>query len=199
MRMLPVSCVANWSGDGCGWVPRSIDTTCPKCDRSVNLALENKAWEPPYKTVLAKARCPGCGESALIFVIGPGQGSETSCEGLGIYPPNKDVRTAIDGSQFIPDGVRQSYIEAIQVYNAKVWPATASLCRRTLEAVVAELTSGEESEGDGRIRSLYAMLQRLPDAVDLGKPSTALAEIVRAGGDGGAPFVKGAYPDAPLA
>src|SRR5262249_41275942 len=89
---------------------------------------------------------------------------------LAIFPANQDNHQPIEGSEHLPDALRRAYNEAIQVYNAKVWSATTTLCRRTLEGMVIHLTT--QGGGTPTGRTLAQMLRELPNVVDLGKPIT---------------------------
>jgi len=143
------------------------------------------------------ASCSGCREKVSIWVIDPGPANDSSKKGAScvtIFPANKDNHKPIEGSAYIPEPLLRAYNEAIQVYNAKVWSATATLCRRTLEGVVIHLMGQQ-----GGNRSLAQMLRELPGKVDLGKPITSLADSVRLGGNIGAHFDSDAEPNQELA
>ncbi len=143
------------------------------------------------------ARCPGCGEHISIWVVDPGPAKDSSKKGascIAIFPPNEDNHKPIDGAEHVPEAIRRAYSEAIQVYNAKVWSATTTLCRRTLEGMVLHLTGLQSGN-----KPLAQMLRELPTKVDLGKPITSLADSVRLGGNLGAHFDMGADPDEELA
>lgn len=198
MRTLSPTSVTEWVNNENWWVPRSIDTNCPFCKRAVNFALEAQRWDPPRKTMLASSRCSGCGQQVSLFVVDPGPANDSSKKGascIAIFPGNQDNHQPIEGSEHLPDGLRRAYNEAIQVYNAKVWSATTTLCRRTLEGMVMHLTNSPGAAG----RPLAQMLRELPSTVDLGRPITSLADSVRLGGNMGAHFDMEAEPDHELA
>jgi hypothetical protein len=132
-----------------------------------------------------------------LFVVDPGPANDSSKKGascIAIFPANQDNHQPVDGSELLPEGLRRAYNEAIQVYNARVWSATTTLCRRTLEGMVMHLT-GQQGAG----RPLAHMLRELPSKVDLGRPITSLADSVRLGGNMGAHFDMDAEPDEELA
>lgn len=197
MRALSPTCVTEWVNNENWWIPRSIDTNCPFCRRAVNFALDGHKFDPARKTMAASARCSGCGERVSLWVVDPGPANDSSKKGascIAIFPGNQDNRESIEGSDLIPELIRRSYHEAIAVYNAKVWSATATLCRRTLEGMVMHLT-GESDPA----QSLAQMLRKLPTKIDLGKPITSLADSVRLGGNIGAHFKLDIEPDRELA
>jgi hypothetical protein len=197
MRALPLSCVATWGNVQNWWTPRSIDTNCPFCRRQVNLPLSNFSFDAERKTMAASAVCPGCRENVSLWIIDPGPANDSSkkgCSCLAIFPAAQGDHKMIEGSEFIPDPIRQAYQEAIQVYNAKVWSGTATLCRRTLEGMVIHLTGHTPPTP-----TLNAMLRELPSKVDLAKPITSLANSVRLGGNIGTHFSVDSVPDENLA
>ena len=189
MRILAPATVTEWVGFQAFWVPRSLDTVCPHCKRAVNLALERQDYDPARKTVGANARCSGCGQSVSIWIVEPGAANDTSKKGaqcIAIFPGTQASRAPIEGSDLIPEELRHAYNEAVQVYNAGVWAATLTLCRRTLEGIVLHLNN----QGGGGKQNLAQMLRELPQQIDLGKPITSLANSVRLGGNIGAHYTE---------
>jgi hypothetical protein len=189
MRVLDPATVTEWVAFQAFWIPRSLDTVCPHCRRAVNLALEAHCYDPARKTVAANARCAGCGKSVCLWIIEPVPQSSASKKGaqcIAIYPGTQTTRAPIEGSDLIPDELRDAYKEVVQVYNAGVWAATLTLCRRTLEGIVLHLN---KQSGGGK-QSLAQMLRELPQQIDLGKPITSLADSVRLGGNIGAHYTE---------
>jgi hypothetical protein len=94
----------------------------------------------------------------------------------------------MQGADTMPEELQEAYHEALQTFNAGVWPGAATLCRRTLEGAVADLLPSEDTAGD-----LASRLERVAKSKtdDLAKPLMALANAVRQGGNLGAHFTKG--------
>jgi hypothetical protein len=197
MRVISEECVTEWVNVANRWTPRSIDTNCPFCHRAINLALAEHNYDQRRKTMAASARCSGCDEDISIWVVDPGPSNDSSkkgCSCLAIFPAAQDMRGPIEGASLLPDSLKHAYQEALQVYNARIWSATATLCRRTLEGIVLHLCPKEDDR-----TNLAQMLRKLPNNVDLAKPITSLADSVRLGGNIGSHFDTESEPDERLA
>jgi hypothetical protein len=90
----------------------------------------------------------------------------------------------------MPAAVRQAYQDVIDVYNAGVWSATATMTRRTLEGIVNNLLPEEKGP-------LARQLEQLGKTVDLARPLITLSHSVRQGGNIGAHFDLTRTPDRP--
>lgn len=194
MHSLPLSTVTNWeSSRNNMWLPESVDTLCPFCGRLVNLPLENHQVDATRKTVSASARCPGCGKISGIWVIQPGDGKDSSkrgCAELCIHPNPRVVREPIVAGDKMNPALARAYQSALAAYNAGLWTACASSCRRTLEGLVHSMLGEEASKAP-----LYQQLKSLPDKVNLAEPLVLLAENLRKGGNIASHFDLDKEPD----
>ncbi len=195
MRSLPLTTVPRWQSLNGRWVPVAVDTNCPHCNRAVSLELGNHYFDPPRDTVSASARCAGCGRLVRIWVLEPSTGNEGHAAEIAIHPSNQDNHQPIEGHELLPETLRRAYLDVVRVYNTRVWSATTTLCRRTLEGTVMHLMGVQNVGG----KTLNEMLRELPTKINLGEPITRLANSVRLGGNIGAHFDLEAEPDEELA
>ena len=77
-----------------------------------------------------------------------------------------------------------------QTFNAGVWTATGTLCRRTLEGIVGEFLADTE-----RGRSLAQNLGKLAGAAGFGESLVALSDALREGGNIASHFDPEKEPD----
>ncbi len=186
MLTLSLAAVPNWSKDPYKkWSPASVDTPCPFCARTVNFSLGSFSYDPPRNTVSASARCPACSKTARFWIVDPGDGNDTSqrgCQGLFIYPAPRATRVSV-----VPSGelgvkpVERAYLAAINAYNAGLWDACATSCRKTLEGIVQ--TQLPESKPP-----LFNQLQELFATGNLSQPLAHLTDSLRKAGNFGAHF-----------
>jgi hypothetical protein len=106
-----------------------------------------------------------------------------------MFPPATEDRCQINRSDLIPPGIREAYVEAIGVYNASVWSATATLCGRTLEGIVIHLASlGSDPVAGREDMTLNQLLRALETKGSLTGPLVALSDCLRHGRNLGAHF-----------
>lgn len=193
MYQLDLTCVPAWRNLNNKWFPQSMNVDCPFCANRVNYRPEEVNDLPSTKTIVCTASCPNCGKKAYFWAVEPGPANDTSkkgCRCLSMFPAPHLPRQPIKGKQLVPELIRRAYVEAVNVFNARVWTATATCCRRTLEAVMKDLLKEEY-----RKLPLYEQLQKLKTAVDLDKPLVDLSHTVRKGGNLGAHFDLEKEPD----
>ncbi|GAA4002743.1 hypothetical protein GCM10022631_11830 [Deinococcus rubellus] len=94
-------------------------------------------------------------------------------------------RQPISGLDLVPDRVKQSYLDTIATLNANIPSAVATLARRTLEGVVKLAYSDPSATRD---KTLYKVIEGLPENANLDAPILALAHAMREGGNLGAHF-----------
>lgn len=181
MHELPLEAVVTFSQGHYAKYPQTIDTTCPQCSRVVTLLTHTPEYDKARSTTSATVRCPACGIASFIWFIDQ--------ERLFITPsPPKMDRVPIKGYEILPTQIQRAYKAALDVYNARVYPATANSCRRTLEGIVADLHPDAKGPLAQRLRSL-------PDNFDLSGPLMTLAHGVREGGNLGSHFDLEKEPD----
>lgn len=112
------------------------------------------------------------------------------CKALGIYPKPTLKREPISGIDKIPPDIGRAYVSTVSVFNAGVWPATATCCRRVVEGIAQNLLPE-----DMQNKPLAQQLDELKTKVDLTKPLTSLADALRKGGNLGAHFDLAKEPD----
>ncbi len=191
--------VTSWKNVSNFWCPVSVDSNCPYCRRNVNFSLGEPSYDQVRRTTATTSRCSGCRQSVHIWVVDPGPANDMSKQTascIAMFPGPQDDRGPIDGVDLIPEQIRRAYLESLQVHNAKVWSATATLCRRTLEGLALHLTSGTQTTGRP---TLASMLREIAMRPDLGRPIAALADSVRLGGNLGTHFDTDFEPDEELA
>src|SRR5436305_458638 len=89
MRALDIAKVANWHSAAGYNVPKSVDTRCPKCRRSVNFALGSYQTDDARKTVSASADCPACRGQVGFWILRPGPAHvlPAKVELIAMHPP----------------------------------------------------------------------------------------------------------------
>jgi len=197
MYELSLSTVPSWQNWNNMWVPVCVDTSCPHCGRIVTLPLETLMHDPNRNSVSASSRCPGCRKKCHLWLVEPGDGRDTSKRGSGhlaIYPQPRALRQPIVAADRINPALARAYQSCLEAYNAGLWAACATSCRRTLEGLV-KILLGQEHSRD----SLVEQLRALPEKVNLAEPLMTLADNLRKGGNIGAHFDLEKEPNQPVA
>jgi len=190
---LEKSAVPDWQSTQNWWFPTAVNTNCPFCAVLASFTPQSITYDNNRKTLGATSKCPSCGETVYFWVINPGPANDSSKRGdgtLAIFPAPQRPRQPIEGENLMPARIRKAYHGCLGVYNAGVWSATATLCRRTLEGIVADLLPEPERKG-----GLAEQLNKLSESVDLSKPLITLSEALRQGGNIGAHFDLDKEPD----
>lgn len=170
-----------WVGlSGGGRYPATMDTNCPQCGKLVNLVAQDAVYDPHRDTTAASVRCPGCQTLSYMWVV--------DGDDVYIHPSPAPQRQPIEGADLMPAAVRKAYQDVIDVYNAGVWNAAATMTRRTLEGIVNNLLPEEKGP-------LARQLEELGKSPDLAKPLITLSHSVRQGGNIGAHFDLARTPD----
>jgi len=194
MHNVSLSSVAQWGNFQNKWCPQSVDTLCPFCGRFVTLTFVSQQYDQPRNTVAASASCPGCKETSRFWVVDPGDGRDNSqrgCECLSIHPAPRIVRSPIVAPDKMAEpALGRAYQAAFSAFNAGLWDACATSCRKTLEGLVHTLLPEEDRKG-----RLFDQLKRLSEKVDLAEPLVVLADTLRKGGNLGAHFDLEREPD----
>ncbi len=194
MHSLPLSSVPQWVNVQNKWCPQSVDTFCPHCGRLTNLAFQRQQYDQHRNTIAAEAKCPACHEISRFWIVDPGNGSDTSqrgCQYLGIHPTPRITRKPIVTPDKLDEpALARVYQSAFNAYNAALWDACATACRKTLEGLVHTLLAEEDRRG-----SLFDQLRKLPEKVNLAEPLIVLADSLRKGGNLGAHFDLEKEPD----
>jgi hypothetical protein len=192
MQYLPDSCIQQWNALEKENVrlPSSISTICPFCDRPAIFALGNFFSDPHRKTFSADAVCPGCKKKIKFWILSPppnsypsGQKVKQTPEAFYMYPSGKPARQEIEGIEKVDEQVARVYASTLKAYNAKIWDAAATCCRKALEGIIkTSLPCSKQN------LNLYKAIEELPNHVDLKKPLTNLSHAIREGGNLGAHF-----------
>jgi hypothetical protein len=195
MKPIPIQAVLQWKVANNLSIPASIALSCPHCHERVVFTTGNEGIDSARETVAATAHCPACKKQIHLWTIGPTPSNWSSPKPkcIAVFPPAHENRQPIDSIGSLAGPLQQAYLDVIQVYNARVWSATANLCRRTLEGIVLQLS------GDSNETNLAKMLRELPKHLDLTKPITSVATSVRLGGNIGSHFSMDIVPDEELA
>ncbi len=196
MYELQLSTVPQWSHQGNSWCPISVDTPCPHCSKLVNFRLGSHQNDPPRKTISASGTCPSCGNVAWFWIVEPGSANDSSqrgCSGLFMFPKARPRRSpALPNGQVEVEALERAYHTAIDAYNAGLWGACATSCRRTLEGIVA--TRYPEAKPP-----LFIQLKEVFGSQELLDPLIHLSDTLRKGGNLGAHFDLEKEPDQDVA
>ncbi len=143
-----------------------------------------------HNTIVAKAFCPSCHEIARFWIIDPDSGKR-NCVCIGIYPKPRHVRELIVNPERIGNpALARTYQSTIKAYNAGIWDACSTSCRKTLEGLVHHLLPDDARKG-----KLFDQLKKLPEVVNLSDTLMRLADTLRKGGNIGAHFDLEKEPD----
>jgi len=199
MHSLDLQSVPEWTSCHQYWVPRCVDTSCPHCGRLATFAQIGWNLVPDLRVLLSRIKCPGCRKDVTFVVIDPGPAKDASkqgCECLAMFPAPKGPRKEMEGIDLVPERIRKAYRETLSVFNARVWSATATLARKTLEGTIGEFLGPQERKG-----TLEQQLKRLAEtkANSLALPLITLSHSLRQGGNLGAHFDEDKDPDAEMA
>lgn len=192
MQSLDVTCVPQWVQANGWWFPLSIDANCPHCTGAINLRLSQPGYDPQRKTMAGSGSCPRCGGSVHVWAVEPTPAGEQqpSCAGLLMYPPQRQQREPVEGTNLLPPKLATAYRQALSVYNARLWNVTASCCRQTLEALARHLLPAYEIQD-----ALSQNVKRLSTSVELKRPVADMAFTIREGGKLSNYFELSAEPD----
>ncbi len=185
MYSLDAAAVKRWIVVEDRWFPSAVSTTCPTCSERVIFSTTQHTYDVERDTIAASASCPSCDETIALWAIHPGSASNPTgkkSDRVVMYP-EPPHRTAITGTNLVPERVRNAYRDALKAYNAGIWSATNVTCRVTLEGIVQNLI-GQPKGRD----TLATQIRQLATAVDLSQPLITLANTVRTGGNIGAHF-----------
>ncbi len=179
--------VRKWVAHGKNWMPASVNVHCPYCARDVNFRADEVTYDAPRNTISFSGRCPNCNKKTIFWAISPARADKSksgSCKCLAMYPEPRSPRAPFEWDFVLPDDkLVRAYRETIDVFNAGVWTATVTSCRRLLEGIASSMVK-EVTDRE----SLAQQLRRLGQEVDLGEPINELAAAVREGGNIGAHF-----------
>jgi len=194
MHSLPLSSVPQWNNINNKWCPESVDTICPHCGRTVNLTFQQHQYDERRNTISTTGKCSACHERSRFWVIDPGSAGDSSqrgCSFLGIFPKPRTIkRPIVSPDKLSHPALARVYQSAFNAYNAGLWDACATSCRKTLEGLVQILLPSEDRNG-----RLFDQLKKLPEKVNLAEPLITLAGSLRKGGNLGAHFDLEKEPD----
>ena len=168
-------------------IPYAVAVNCPYCGG--NVIFNTPAWhsETSTKSLATRSLCPGCRRQPLFIAVPNGieNSKKLSCYDYFVYPGPK-VRLLLPGiehSTTIAPLIKQEYVSAVNVINAREWTVAAVLCRRLLEGIL----QGMHSEASGT-PNLAKQIRDLANKADLTKPIMTLADAIRKGGNLAAHF-----------
>jgi hypothetical protein len=186
MYHLDLAAVHGWNTSGDRYYPGSLSLPCPHCARHTTFRMEGPTFDQVRKTMAASANCPACQQAIHVWCVEPARTTgheEQKCQSLGIFPAPSTSRAPLTGLELLPESLRKAYRDTLDVYNAGVWRATTTLCRVTLEEIVAHLAP----DAAGALAERFTALASSPD---LGQPLATLARSLQPGGNLGAQFAE---------
>jgi hypothetical protein len=197
MHNLDLASVPQWANIQNYWTPASVDTNCPYCAKLVNFTPTYQNYDPHRKTMACTATCPACFKAVYLWVVHPRAASDQTkrdAAGLLMYPAPRLPRQPVPGIELLPDRVRKAYYDALGVFNARVWGAATTCCRRSLETAAAHALPAGQATGP-----LRDQLQRLQQTVDWAQPLATLTHTLQPGTALAAHFELDREPDAATA
>ena len=196
MHEIPLSSVPKWHAVANRWCPVSIDTPCPGCGKLVNFTLANHYNDQPRSTISATGQCPACGDAAQFWVVKPGAAHDSAqrgCDGLFIFPkPRPRRQPVISNDELDVAALARAYHSAVNAYNAGLWDACATSCRKTLEGIV-------KTQFPDAKPPLFNQLKEVFSRQELLEPLIHLTDTLRKGGNLGAHFDLEKEPDQEVA
>lgn len=185
MHVVSVDAVTKWASVGSDYRhPVAMSLDCPFCTVRGTFVFSGAEFAKNCHTVSVHGKCPTCQESVYVWSVNAPSREATEprrCECLLVYPSPHRPRLPIQSAELMPPRIRRAYEETLGVFNARIWNATATSGRRTLEGILSDLVPDEKGP-------LYTRLKNLPSSVDLGQPLVTLSDLVRQGGNLGAHF-----------
>jgi hypothetical protein len=166
--------------------PGSVNYICPmpECGILVNFPLK---WGSANSLLMfTESECPSCGKKSVFIYTDITINKGDKKKGKLYINPAPRIRHPLDGIREVEEFKKElfeSYNSAIDAYNTRQWPATAVLCRRTLEGITKTLIPIKNQK-----KFLSQQLKELPNHKDLKKPILTLANAIKEGGNLGAHF-----------
>ncbi|MEZ6243620.1 MAG: DUF4145 domain-containing protein [Phycisphaerales bacterium] len=99
------------------------------------------------------------------------------------------------GRDRLPADIKGAYDQAVDVFNARVWTGSTTLCGRTLEAIVEDLGRRHKLNTDKKQRAPKRIREILAAHLDADDSLTRLADSIRLGRNIGAHFDPDHTPD----
>jgi hypothetical protein len=189
MCNVDLGAVTDWSNVNGMWCPKSVDAYCPRCHRQVTLTVVKQDYSAVCTTFSCVVRCPGCTETARLWAVDPKSSRNQGKKGCGfiqMWPAPRELRapaTALTRTDGL--GLARAYAAACDAYNAGLWDACATSCRRTLEGLVKTRLSKEEIQNTPK---LARRVDLLAEKIDLKEPLANVGHALREGGNIGAHF-----------
>jgi hypothetical protein len=186
--------------------PDSSDLSgiCPRCARASNFRLlgslpvsfggafiQTREGEtiPDAIDRVSSLLCCGCGQATVVIEeewigdqparAGGRHSGHITWRGIHWWPPPGTT----DLDEAIPEGLRESYAEAMRALSARAPRAAAVTLRRTIEGIVKE--SGSEAAQQAVKTNLAAGLQMMADEGVLDRSLAQWAREIRFGGNAG--------------
>lgn len=184
MQALPIHSVRSWTSVSNGFtIPSCIDLDCPHCGKSVSVNPINSQIDGARHLISLSGICPRCREEMYFFTFfRPPLTSGTQPHAIYLHPENSRQRKPIDLSNISNDRLKASYEDIIKTFNAGIYSAAATCCRRTLEGVLRDRGTGEQH------KNLADAIRDLSKKADLAAPIVEISDLLRMGGNLGAHF-----------
>jgi len=189
-----------WTGSSLSGVfkyPNVVSCRCPSCGNSTNFSIPNSALKEAERSLLAAAKCAGCGY--LVRFLGfysaePGLEGYDTLEILNVYSPQDRLIERPNLPENVPEPLARSLYATIDAFNSENFMATSVVGRRTLEGIFKYLVNEAE-----RKTTLNKLIENVGSNFDFSAPISRLAHAIRSGGNLGAHFDMEKEPDRELA
>lgn len=162
--------------------PRQVRMFCPSEDCGER-GIFSLTWtnESGGRLSWALDRCLDCGQ-LVTFIVVPDD-AETIEDAWDVdvfaYPAPDRLRSGLDGLSDVPafdESLKKVYRSAIEAYNNKDWGGAAVHTGKVLEGLAKSMLPEDQHD-----ETLYRLLGRLPEHVDLEAPLVDLAHTIRKG------------------
>ena len=197
MKLIPEESVIQWHTSQNIAYPTAINLNCPHCQERGTFTTGSPQTDGYRKTVSTTASCPTCRKKVYFWSINSPLTQNkndplSQTKEVYAHPSPTEVKAGLERKDLIEDErIRKSYVDTLDVYNKRIWSASLTLARRTLEGIVAEINP----DGKGNLANRLKDLQ----VASLDKPLLELTEAVKDGGNFGAHFDPEREPDQAMA
>lgn len=166
--------------------PGAINVACPFCGFYASFSIINFDLNKATMVASAKSVCGNCdGFPKFVFVFGSLNNALNTSRPIlmSMYPLSVPSYPMPELSEEIPVALRNSMAATVNSYNAKIYSASMTNSRRTLEGIFKYLVSDAK-----RNQSLVKLIETASDEIDFSEPLKRLSDAIRQGGNIGAHF-----------
>jgi hypothetical protein len=184
MHYIDPATVPHWKEWQEYWIPSSLDTLCPHCNKPVALEVTPSAVDHQLQSLGILGRCPRCSNISKIWLAGiRNRDTNPGCEQIWMLP-KPTIREIAIQADVLPFPVFDAYREAVGCFNAGFWRAAVTECGRAIEGITQyKLLTDEERQKIGLWSEKHSRSEEWESVVGsaLFKPILLLSKAIRLG------------------